>query len=113
MGFIFGDSDLPFDTDHKLTAKRHSDDIPIRCRASWRDADIGEIYCWIRGHFQVRNCTSSTIVQSLILIRVDSVFMGIGSVIRTDSPLPSDLWARANQPPLIHPRRSSSLQTSR
>lgn len=46
------------DTVHNLTAIRYSDDISIRCRASWRDADIGEIHCWIRGHFQVRGCTS-------------------------------------------------------
>ncbi|KIV88199.1 hypothetical protein PV10_09117 [Exophiala mesophila] len=35
-----------------------------------------------------------------------SVFMGIGSLIRTDCPqTASSVWARSRYPPLIHPRR--------
>ncbi|KAJ4613059.1 subunit of TIM23 translocase complex, variant 3 [Exophiala dermatitidis] len=35
-----------------------------------------------------------------------SVFMGIGSLIRTDSPqMASSVWARSHYPPLVHPRR--------
>jgi len=35
-----------------------------------------------------------------------SVFMGVGSVIRTDSsPMATSLWARSHHPPLVHPRR--------
>ncbi|KAL6245422.1 subunit of TIM23 translocase complex [Rhinocladiella similis] len=35
-----------------------------------------------------------------------SVFMGIGSIIRTDSPqMAASVWARSKYPPLVHPRR--------
>ncbi|OAP58108.1 hypothetical protein AYL99_07198 [Fonsecaea erecta] len=34
------------------------------------------------------------------------LFMGIGSIIRTDSPqMASSVWARSQYPPLVHPRR--------
>jgi Reactive mitochondrial oxygen species modulator 1 len=35
-----------------------------------------------------------------------SVFMGVGSVIRTDtSPVMSEVWARSQYPPLLHQRQ--------
>ncbi|KAJ9608075.1 subunit of TIM23 translocase complex [Cladophialophora chaetospira] len=34
------------------------------------------------------------------------LFMGVGSIIRTDSPvMASSVWARAQYPPLVHPRQ--------
>ncbi|KAF7509322.1 hypothetical protein GJ744_008216 [Endocarpon pusillum] len=42
-----------------------------------------------------------------------SCFMGIGSVIRTDSPLHSGMLLRAHRPPVIHPRKFPPQQQQR
>ncbi|RVX70541.1 hypothetical protein B0A52_05192 [Exophiala mesophila] len=45
-------------------------------------------------------------VELLLTGSGTSVFMGIGSLIRTDCPpTASSVWARSRYPPLIHPRR--------
>lgn len=37
------------------------------------------------------------------------LFMGVGSIIRTDSPqMYADVWARSRHPPVVHPRRPPS-----
>ncbi|KIW25131.1 uncharacterized protein PV07_10795 [Cladophialophora immunda] len=42
------------------------------------------------------------------------LFMGIGSIIRTDSPqMASAVWARSRYPPLVHPRRDQLSIKSR
>lgn len=41
----------------------------------------------------------------LMISRYDSLFMSIGSVIRTDGPH-NDAWLRARGPPLMLPRQS-------
>ncbi|KIW96482.1 uncharacterized protein Z519_03551 [Cladophialophora bantiana CBS 173.52] len=42
------------------------------------------------------------------------LFMGIGSIIRTDSPqMTSAVWGRSRYPPLVHPRRDQFSINSR
>lgn len=46
------------------------------------------------------------LLQARVLTEDTSVFMGVGSVIRTDaSPVMSEIWARSHYQPLLHQRQ--------
>ncbi|EXJ63703.1 hypothetical protein A1O7_00038 [Cladophialophora yegresii CBS 114405] len=47
--------------------------------------------------------------QAGVMRTLGKLFMGIGSIIRTDSPaMASSIWARSQYPPLVHPRQLSA-----
>ena len=53
-----------------------------------------------------RYAVYAAVHRPVALTEVISVFMGVGSVIRTDaSPVMSEIWARSQYPPLIHQRQ--------
>lgn len=67
---------------------------------------------YIVGSGAMFGCVGLIPFEIFELTKHHSLFMGVGSVIRTDaSPIATELWLRSHYPPLVHPRRD--LRTRR